>query len=106
MALFDVNSDIGNGGSVMKRFNVEVNYPNGTGRTTQVSAETSSQAASRALTDYPAADNVTAWLPGGSRGLDRTDAVTLTGFARATEGPTPQFPDTWLPWGMLRSVWL
>jgi hypothetical protein len=87
-----------------KMFNVEVNFPNGSWRTVQIPAETSAQAASNTLQDYPAADNVTAWLPGGPRGLDRTDSVMLTGFARATEKEAPRFQSAWLD--RLNAVWL
>jgi hypothetical protein len=86
-----------------KIFNVEVNFPNGSWRTIQRPAETSAQAASQALQEYPAAGNATAWTPGGSRGLDRTDATTLTGFARATQKEAPRFESAWLD--RLMSVW-
>lgn len=69
----------------MQRYNVEVNFPNGAWKNIQHTAPNSSAAAYTALEQYPAADSATAWMPGGDRGLTRTDIATVTALGRALD---------------------
>jgi hypothetical protein len=69
----------------MQRYNVEVMFPNGTWKNTQHTAPNSSSAAYTALEEYPAADKATAWMPGGDRGLTRTDVATVTALGHALD---------------------
>ena len=75
----------------MKVYNVELSFPNGSWRTIQTRSELSSEAAYMALEKYPAAASATAWLPGGPRGLDRTEETKVTSLAHALGAePVPE----------------
>jgi hypothetical protein len=64
-----------------KVYNVELNFPSGAWRTVQKIAETSVHAAHEAISDYPAADEARAWLPGGAKGLERTETALVTSLS-------------------------